>query len=385
MAKTDSIKKKTGLFRSLTIGILLGISGGLLLSGNLLFWVGDNLVDNNKFTSITAPLIKQPDIQKSIAKYGTDQLFGNIDVQGYIGSVLPPKASFLAPTLADQLKTLVNQQLQKSLGNPKVQDIWNNSLSKTHSLVIKAATNYQGNGTIDLGQLFSFATSNLKDTKLSFLSDKKLPTNIGQIKLINATWLPIVHNIVVNIKPFEYIMTIFFIALTASAIWISKNRRTIIIKVSLLYSGIMLATIISLRFTKMLIASNVSSDYNNAATTAYTIVTKSFYIQSITILALGIIIALIAWISGEYKSAVRIKEISNKLLSGNIHKAIFKKENNYTKFISKNKKIINWASVIIAAILLCFGGISLSILVAYFIIIALIIFVVEISSASPKS
>jgi len=180
-------------------------------------------------------------------------------------------------------------------------------------------------------------------------------------------------------------MTIFFIALTASAIWISKNRRTIIIKVSLLYSGIMLATIISLRFTKMLIASNVSSDYNNAATTAYTIVTKSFYIQSITILALGIIIALIAWISGEYKSAVRIKEISNKLLSGNIHKAIFKKENNYTKFISKNKKIINWASVIIAAILLCFGGISLSILVAYFIIIALIIFVVEISSASPKS
>ena len=385
MAKKTNNKIKNGTFRNLILGLILGISGGILLSGNLLFWAGNNIVDNNKFTAITAPLIKQPDIQKSIAKYGTDQLFSSVDVQGYIGSVLPPKASFLAPTLAEQLKTVVDQQLQKSLSNPKVQEIWNNSLSKTHNLVIKAATNYKGNGTIDLGQLFSFATSNLKDTKLSFLSDKKLPSNVGQIELINASWLPIVHNIVVNIDPFEYLMTVLFIGLTSVAIFISKNRRTIIIKISLLYSGIMLVTVIGLRFIKMLITNNTSSDYSSAATTAYSIVTKSFYIQSITILVLGLIIALVAWISGEYKSAKRVKEISNKLLSGNIHKAIFKHENSYTKFIGKNRKIINWASVVIAAILLCFVGISLTVLVTYFIVIILVIFVVEISSASPKS
>ena len=180
-------------------------------------------------------------------------------------------------------------------------------------------------------------------------------------------------------------MTVLFIGLTSVAIFISKNRRTIIIKISLLYSGIMLVTVIGLRFIKMLITNNTSSDYSSAATTAYSIVTKSFYIQSITILVLGLIIALVAWISGEYKSAKRVKKISNKLLSGNIHKAIFKHENSYTKFIGKNRKIINWASVVIAAILLCFVGISLTVLVTYFIVIILVIFVVEISSASPKS
>ena len=385
MADKKSSKNKTGAIRSLVIGILIGISGGILLSGNLLFWTGNNLVDNNKFTALTSPLIKHPDIQRSIAKYGTDQLFNNVDVQGYIGSVLPPKASFLAPTLASQLKTLVNQQLQKSLSNPKVQDIWNNSLSKTHNLVINAATNYKGNGTIDLGELFGFATNNLKDTKLSFLSDKKLPSNIGQIQIIKASWLPVVHNVVVNIRPFEYIMTILFAATTAAAIWISKNRRNIIIKISLLYSGLMLATIIGLRLSKILISSNVSPDYSGAAMTAHSLITKSFYIQSMTILVLGIIVALIAWLSGNYKSSKKVKDMSNKILSGNVHKAIFKKENSYTVFISKYKKVLNWSVVIIAATLLCFVGISLAVLGTYLLIVLLIIIVVEISSTSTKS
>jgi len=37
MADKKSSKNKTGAIRSLVIGILIGISGGILLSGNLLF------------------------------------------------------------------------------------------------------------------------------------------------------------------------------------------------------------------------------------------------------------------------------------------------------------------------------------------------------------
>ena len=68
-------KQKKSLLRSLLLAITIGIAGGLLLSGNILFWTGNTLVDNNKFAAITEPLIKQPAIQTAISKYGTDQLF----------------------------------------------------------------------------------------------------------------------------------------------------------------------------------------------------------------------------------------------------------------------------------------------------------------------
>ncbi|MEI7838850.1 MAG: hypothetical protein WCI37_03630, partial [bacterium] len=234
MAKQDE-KIKIGFFRSIVMAFLIAIAGAILLSGNMLFWAGNTIVNNDQFIKTTAPLIKNSEIQTAVAKYGTEQLFTNVDVQGYITKVLPPKAEFLAPTLTTQLKDDVNKGLQKSLAKPKVQTIWNKSLEKTHNLIIKGATNYKGNGTLDLGQLFTFMTNNLKDTKLAFLSEKSLPKNIGQIKLINAAWLPVVHNIVVNIKPFEAIMTLVFIILVCVVIIIAKNKRRIITKIGFLF------------------------------------------------------------------------------------------------------------------------------------------------------
>ena len=374
-------KQKKSLLRSLLLAITIGIAGGLLLSGNILFWTGNTLVDNNKFAAITEPLIKQPAIQTAISKYGTDQLFSNIDVQGYISSVLPPKASFLAPTLTSQLKTGVNKQLLKSLANPKVQNIWNNSLTKSHDLVIKAATNYKGNGTIDLNQIFQFITKNLEGTKLGFLSGKQLPAKAGKIQIINATWLPTVHKIVVNIKPFEYIMTILFAGLVGLSILIAKNRRSIIIKMGILFSLLMLVTIVSLRLAKVIIGGNVQQDYSNAATTAYSIIVKPFYIQTITIMTLGIVISLVAWLSGDYKSAVKVKKMISSIFSGNLHKLLFKQENKVTKFVGAHKTTLNWIVVSLAGIMLCFVGISLSILLSYALVIILVILSLEVISS----
>ena len=254
-------KTKSGFFRSLSLAVIIGIAGGILISGNVLFWVGDTIVSDQQFTKTTAPLIKNPAIQTAVAKYGTDQLFSNIDVQGYVSNVLPPKASFLAPSLTTQLKKYVNIGLQKTLEKPKVQNIWNNSLQKTHNAIIKGATNYKGDGKIDLGQLFTFMTNNLKNTKLGFLAGKSLPANIGQIQLIDAKWLPVVHNIVVNVKPFEAIMTLAFVILVCLSIIIAKNKNRIIVKMGFLFSFLMLLTIISLRIIRMGIEGRVSADY----------------------------------------------------------------------------------------------------------------------------
>ncbi|MEI7674371.1 MAG: hypothetical protein WCI60_01400 [bacterium] len=376
-------KTKSGFFRSLSLAVIIGIAGGILISGNVLFWVGDTIVSDQQFTKTTAPLIKNPAIQTAVAKYGTDQLFSNIDVQGYVSNVLPPKASFLAPSLTTQLKKYVNIGLQKTLEKPKVQNIWNNSLQKTHNAIIKGATNYKGDGKIDLGQLFTFMTNNLKNTKLGFLAGKSLPANIGQIQLVDAKWLPVVHNIVVNVKPFEAIMTLAFAILVCLSIIIAKNKNRIIVKMGFLFSFLMLLTIISLRIIRMGIEGRVSADYQNAAVSAYQIVMKPFYIQTATLLILFLAVTFIAFLTGNSKSAIKFKKSVSTIISGNIHKLIFKnKENKLTNFIAKHKKYIIWSIIIIISGILCFITLSLATILAYLIVALVLILVVDILSAN---
>jgi len=382
MAKQDE-KIKIGFFRSIVMAFLIAIAGAILLSGNMLFWAGNTIVNNDQFIKTTAPLIKNSEIQTAVAKYGTEQLFTNVDVQGYITKVLPPKAEFLAPTLTTQLKDDVNKGLQKSLAKPKVQTIWNKSLEKTHNLIIKGATNYKGNGTLDLGQLFTFMTNNLKDTKLAFLSEKSLPKNIGQIKLINAAWLPVVHNIVVNIKPFEAIMTLVFIILVCVVIIIAKNKRRIITKIGFLFSSLMLLTIVILRILSLYTENQISSDYQKAAIAAYQIVLKPFYIQTAILLVSFLTITIIAWLSDNSKSATKIKYILNNIISGKLHILIFgKKENKLTTYVGNNKKYIIWTIIILTTALLCVVKINLSIIIDYIIAALILILTVNILAAN---
>ena len=377
-SKKAKAENKSGFFRSFILAIIIGLSGAILISGNLLFWAGETVVNNNQFTKTTAPLIKNHDIQVAIAKYGTNQLFSNVNVQGYISSVLPKKASFLAPTLASQLKTVVNQTLEKTLAKPKVQDIWNNSLQKTHAIIVKGAINYKGNGQLNLGQLFSFIGSNLKGTKLSFLSDKQLPSNIGQIQIINASWLPTIHKIAVNIKPFEAIMTLLLVILICLAIIIARQKQKIILKMSLLFSFLMLLTIISLRIIRLGIQSQVNSDYSSAAVSAYQIVMRPFYIQTATLMILFLIIGLIAWLTGKSKLATKFKKSVSKIFSGNLHSLLFKKENKVTKFFSFYQKYLNWGIIILLGILLCVISISLYSIIGLSLIALIFILIVDI-------
>ncbi len=386
-SQTTSKKNKTNsnFLRTSIIVLLVGIAGGILLSSNLLFWTANTIVDNQKFTAATSPLIKTPSIQKSLAAYTTDQLFQGNYVQNYISQALPPKAAFLAPSIADQLKPAVNKQLVKTFENPKVQNAWNNALTKSHDLIIKAATNYQGNGTIDLSQFFKYVTNNISNPKLSFLKNISLPPKFGNIVIINSSLLPSLHKIIINITNLKIILMLAFVISTVAAIWISKRKRIIIIKISFLYSFLMISTVVGLRIIKLFILNNVNPDYKLASSDAYSIIMKSYYQQTFILLAVFVAIGFIAWITGQYKSAIKLRHITKNIFSADLHSLIFKKENNLTRWVAQYSRIINWSLFGITIIILCFFSLSFSLLLNTLLVVLTAALIVRTLKAESKN
>jgi hypothetical protein len=392
-AENASLKKRLSgqsgshrVWQKVGIVVCIALAGALLVAGNLMFWAGNSLVKEDRFVSATSPLIKQPEVQQGIALYATNQLYQNVDIEQQIQNALPPRAEFLAPPLSGQVRTATQTSLEKVLANEKFQDTWTNTITKAHARIINYVKNYQGNGTISLNDVYQNLSKQLEGTKLAFAANKTLPANVGSITLINAGWLPAAHNLVTNIDLYRFLAIIIVLAASALAIWLARNRRKMVVTLGIVYSFLMLISLLSIRVFQHVVPGKVASEYRPAAQTAVNVITHPLIIQTRTLLLLGILMVVIAWLTGPYRSARTLRGRIQILLEGRLHQALFAKENGFTRWMGNYKRVLQWLAVgIIVIIMLFLVQLSPKLVVLYGLLMLLVVLVIEFLAAPERS
>lgn len=337
-------------FRGSGAVLFIALSVAILMLGNILFWAGNTLVKTDNFVASTAPIIRDPAVQTAIATKTTTELFQTVDVQQVITDALPPRADFLAPTIATQVKSHTQEAIQKLLARPQFQDRWNNTLKKVHSQFISAVGKNGSDGSININEVYSSVSQQLKTTRLAFLANKPLPQKVGNIQLVSGTWLKTLSNVIRNIDAWQIWATVLFVLSGAAGVWMSRNRRKAVGMLGIFAAVTMFATLLALRITREVIASKVDAQYATAARDAYTIFMHPLVVQTWTIFAAGLVVGIGAWLSGTTRSAHVIRERLNQLFAGKLHQALFPKENAFTKFVGQHARILQWVSLVLVAI-----------------------------------
>ncbi len=382
-SESDS-KNQSGPGRRIAIVALVLFSAFLLLLGNIFFWAGRTVTNTDQYVETIAPLVEDPTIQKAIATYATDQIFQNVDVEPILAESLPPKAAFLAPTLSTQLQNYTGKVLLKVVESDKFQKVWIDTNRDSHERLIRVATNYEGDGTISINDVYQALSKELASTNLSFLAGKQIPSKVGNITIVKVEYLPAFHNLVTNINTWRTIALVLFIVTSAGAIYISRHRRQTAVALGLLFATAMFATLLALRIGRETVVAGVDSQYQSAVSNAYQIIVNQLVVQSWVIMAAGILIALIAWITGSTKSAQAISSRISKLLSGNVHKALISKENSFTLWVGQYKTLLQWGSVVLLGLIMLFSTLTATKLIVFVVLIILCYAVVEILAAPVK-
>jgi len=380
------IKKSPKNFaRKSAVVILLIIATAMLTAGNLLFWFGNTIVKPDRFTAATQPIIKNPDVQQAISLYTTNSIFQNIDVEKFTEQVLPPRAVFLAPQLTTQLKSGTQKTLQNTLAKPSFQGKWNNILAKQHDRFINFASQYKGDGTISLTDVYNQLGASLQNTKLSFLADKKLPPKVGSVTVVNATWLPTVHKVVTNIDTWRLITVALFVACVVLAVWLSRNRRKTIYTLSILAAIFMLITLLALRVARETIADKVDPQYAEGMRSALQIFLHPFVLQTATIFFAFALVALVTWVSSTSRSAAALREKVGLIFSGRLHTRLFGEgPNRYVGWVSRNKRVLEWSAVAVVAGLMLLVRLTLKSLLFYALLMLVLVLTVEVIGGKPQ-
>jgi hypothetical protein len=384
VAKKNKKTKRNGLGRSLGVIALVVIAAAILTAGNILFWTGNTIVKQDRFVAATAPIIKDPQVQQTMALYATNNIFNNVDVQQITESVLPPRADFLAPQLTAQLKTGTQKILQTALAKPELQDKWNSVSARQHDRLINFATNYEGNGDISVNEVFNQLSTKLKDTKLSFLADKQLPPKVGDVTVVNATWLPAFHKLITNIDTWRLLAVIVLILSVVGAVWLSRNRRRTIYIFSWVAGGFMLASLISLRIIRETVAEKADPQYEQGVRNVMQIVFHSLVLQTVTILLAILLLGFITWISSTSNGAMAVKNKFALLFSGKLHDQLFgKSKNKYVLWTRRNKRQLEWSILGLFTAVLLIVRLTPGALFTYSLLLLISITTIEIISGQP--
>lgn len=359
-------KKARRPIRSISSVILIVVGALILTVGNLLFWTGNTLVNTDRYMKAVGPLIEQPEVQQGVASYTTKQLFNNVDIETVITQALPPKGDFLAPALSSKVEESTQQSLQKLLSSEKFQDLWLKTQRNAHDRLVSAIKNYEGDGTINLQELYQGLSNGLKGTKLGFLANKPLPNKVGSITVVQADNLPLAHNIVTNISLYRWLAILLLILISASAVMLTRNKRRTLILMGLTYGAFMIVSLIAIRVFVGQAGQNADSAYTPAISGAAHVITNPLVIQTRTLLLLSLLLVAIAWISGPYRAAVATRQKIQYLSQGKAHQAIFSNgENSFTRFIGRHKRLLQWGSVVLLAIIMLFVQLNPAIVLWY--------------------
>ncbi len=318
--------KSSDKWRTAAIVVLSGLAGAILISANLIFWTARTVVETDRYTEATKSLIEKPSVQKAIADKTTDAIFARVDTEQLLSENLPPRVQFAAPTLSEQIQNFTNQKARQIVASEKFQNVWVTTNTNAHKRFISAVREYEGDGTINLSDVYSKLTQRLQGTQLSFAQNIKLPSTIGSIQIIDAPWLPSAHYIVVNLDMLRYSTIALFFLLTGSVVALARNRRKIALQLGVLYALLMLATLVAVRIAQSVIVGQAAPQYQLAVSDAYQAILNPFVMQTISLMVLAIVVSVVAWLAGPSRSANRVKTAFNYVFQGKIYTAIFGKK-----------------------------------------------------------
>lgn len=383
--KKKKSKRPIKPFKKISVIFLVCLAVALLTVGNLVFWIGNTMVKQDRWVAATSPVIKDPAVQQTMALYTTNQIFSNVDVQKNIENVLPPRADFLAPQLTTQLRGGTQKVLQSVLAKPSFQDKWNQIQARQHDRLISFATKYEGDDKISINEIFTQLADSLKDTKLSFLAGKQLPSKVGDITVVNATWLPVFHNIVTNIDTWRLVSVILLVVAVGGAVWLSQRRRRTLYIFSWAAAGFMAATLVALHVIRDRTTSKVDPQYAEGVRHAIQIVFHSLVIQTTTILLAALLVGFIAWISGTSRGAMAVKNNTALLLAGKLHSRLFgASDNKFIMWLSANKRLVQWSSVAVLTVVMLLVRLTLKTLLIYALLLLLIILLIEVIAGQTE-
>jgi hypothetical protein len=287
-------------------------------------WVRNLLLDTNHYVETMAPLARDPRIQTAIATRVTNEIFADQRVQDALKSKLPDSIDFLAAPAAQALRQTTYNVTLKLTESKQFQTVWDGANRAAHTSVDKALT---GNGTVtlkvrngkivlDLTPIYAEVAKRLESTSLGIGNRLPLSAINKTFVIANVTTLQGAQTATRLLDATADFLPWIVIAMLLAAVFLFKDRRkgALRVGVGLLIATLLFAVVLALaRAGYVNAASNPTAVSVAAQQAVFDITFRFLRLGNRTIMAVGLVIALVAALAGRSRAALAVRGAFSKV------------------------------------------------------------------------
>ncbi|MGY0491016.1 hypothetical protein [Streptomyces sp. WG-D5] len=308
--------------RSFLAVVLIVIGCVLAPLGIVASWAADQVGDTDRYVDTVAPLASDPDIQKAVANRATDAVMQRIDLQALLSEVdtddrplVEKSLGKLGDSLEGAVRSFVQDKAQAFVASDAFENVWEQTNRKAHGALDKALTGSGGGAvkleggdtvTLDLGPVVEQVKQRLVDSGLTVAAripevhtEYTLVTNdnIGKARTylrllqVMGNWLPVIA-----------------LVLVAAGVLLSVRRRRALVASALAVAVTCGLLGIGLRVGRVLYLDRLPADVSqDAAAAVYDTMTHFLFTTVRMVVALGVVVALAAWLTGRGRRALLVR------------------------------------------------------------------------------
>lgn len=299
--------------------VALLVIGGCVLAPIAVIgvWTRNTLLDTDQYVDTVAPLAKDPAIQEAIANRVTQRLVTSVDIEGGLEESFPPRADFVVPYIASGFESFVHAATLQVVQSDRFQTLWENANRRAHSRVVAVL---EGTGTqnvdtrngmvvVDVSALVDQVKEQLDERGITIFDDvgEDAPQ---EFVLFESEQLTKAQSGVRLLKTVTYALPFLALLAFAVAIALSPNRRRTLLRAALGFAFAMALVLIAFNLARgaYLDAIENAGRSRAAGAAAYDQVLDFLRISLRTTFAVGVVVAVGAWLAGPGRLATRIRE-----------------------------------------------------------------------------
>jgi len=302
--------QKASRRRRWMVGSLIAAASLVLILSVLALWIRRVVLDSDGYNATTTQLLQQPEIQQALARNLVDQLYANVDVATQIQPLLPKQAQPLAAPAAAALRGYADTAAARLLASDPAQQAWIKANKVAHAQLVLVLDG-GGSRLKTGGGEVSINTSGLEQNLASRLGLSPT-TSIagGKIVIFTSNQLSLVQTLAHWLKVLAWVLPFVSLALYALAVYLATGYRRRAVRncgIGIIAAGVIL--VIGRTVGGNLLVDNLVKLPENrpAANAAWDVITGLLKDTTRTVIGVGFIAVIWAWVSGEGERAAAIR------------------------------------------------------------------------------
>ncbi|WP_127794168.1 hypothetical protein [Agromyces sp. LHK192] len=327
-ASKPARRRSPGRWRAVVSFVLVLISVVLAPVALISAWARIELVDTDRFVATFAPLAEDPAVQRFLADEITDAVEAQVDIDQLTSDVfdgirsldLPPRAAdalaLLEQPAAQGIKSLLDETVTRIVQAPAFADTWAAALRFSHRQFVQAmqgdesaAVQISGKGELQLqlGPIIDEVKERLVERGIGFAAS--IPEVQLTIVLAQSDGLVLVQTLYALAVGVGTWLPWVVVAMLVAGVLIARNRPKALLWTAIAFAFSMLTLVAGFGIGRMYFLATVSPSIMpaDAAGVMFDGLTEIMRTASTTLLVLGVLVAVIAWCTGPWSSAVKLR------------------------------------------------------------------------------